>query len=36
MASPKLLKKTYTSAVKQFLAFVGKGLRDLKLEDVQM
>ena len=29
-------QKTYTSTVKQFLAFVGKGLRDLKLEDVQM
>ena len=29
-------QKTYTSTVKQFLAFVGKGLRDLKLEDVQL
>ena len=29
-------QKTYTSAVKQFLAFVGKGLRELKLEDVQL
>ncbi|PSO64575.1 MAG: hypothetical protein BRC38_11180, partial [Cyanobacteria bacterium QH_6_48_35] len=29
-------QKTYTSTVKQFQAFVGKGLRDLELEDVQM
>ena len=29
-------QKTYTSTVKQFLAFVGKGLRELKLEDIQM
>ena len=32
----KTSQKTYTSAVKQFLAFVGKGLRELKLEDAQM
>ena len=29
-------QKTDTSTVKQFLAFVGKGLRELKLEDSQM
>jgi integrase/recombinase XerD len=29
-------QKTYNSTVKQFLAFVGKGLRELKLEDVQL
>ena len=29
-------QKTCTSTVKQFQAFVGKGLRDLELEDVQM
>ena len=32
----KTSEKTYTSTVKQFLAFVGKGLRELKLEDVQL
>lgn len=32
----KSFRVTYTSAVKQFLAFVEKGLTEIVLEDVQM